>query len=277
MNQKRNIIFCAVFLSVLFLSGCQPTPEIPPVVNRSEGISDESVLEPLEGDERKPIDAPLVWTEEIYKGEGRVIIQSEQVELKIPEVQNTPVLEVQEQEFDEELLRQLTDYFAGDSLLYAAPAMTKEELNFWSDWIQERRGIYGHPNETPWISFELSNIRYLIESAPDTIEKRYVQPEFGPSVLSEYKYVMVGKKAESTEADTFKAVVEDNQALITAERRNDESGTSSSFSWENGSDLDSSYLEKAEDDFAQLEEQGNAQEEWLKEYQSFLERLTYEI
>ena len=103
MNQKRNIIFCAVFLSVLFLSGCQPTPEIPPVVNRSEGISDESVLEPLEGDERKPIDAPLVWTEEIYKGEGRVIIQSEQVELKIPEVQNTPVLEVQEEEFDEEL------------------------------------------------------------------------------------------------------------------------------------------------------------------------------
>ena len=278
---KRKISFCRfpvfLLLLLLFLAGCQPTPEISPVVNRSEGIPDSAYIEPLEGEERKQVEAPAVWTEEIQKGEGRITILAEQVKPQIPEIQNTPVLEIQEKEFDQELLCRLTDYFTKGSLLYEVPAMTKEELIFWEERIQNRRGIYGYPSERAFLSSELTRIRELIEKAPEVSERNDVQPQFCEAVLSEYEYVRTGKPIDNTEPDTFEAVVQNNGALIWAERKQEQSGTSSSFAYRKGSYLDTGYLESAEETFERLLEQGDADEEWIKEYRIFLNTLRHEI
>ena len=50
--------------------------------------------------------------------------------------------------------------------------MTKSELEYYRDKIENRKGIYGNPQESAWISMELSNIKELIEEAPETVEKR---------------------------------------------------------------------------------------------------------
>lgn len=271
---KKDIIYFVVFLiPALFMAGCQPTPDTPPVVNRSEGLSPEAVMAPIEGDVAKEIEAPDIWNEEIIKGEGRVVILADEVELEIPEIQNTPILEIQEREFDNSLLSLLTDYFAGNSSLYAVPAMTKEELSYWSERIENRKGIYGHPDEKPWISSELLNIRELLEKAPDTSEREYVRPEFTSAAFSEYEYVRMGRRTDGTDPDTFQAIVSENGALIMAETRNENRGTTAHFGYQKGGYLDLTYLERAEADFVQMLEREDADLIWLEEYRTFIEKL----
>lgn len=277
MKRKSILYITALIMPVLLMTGCQPTPDIPPVVNRSAGLSPEVVIAPVEGNGTKKIEAPTVWSEELVKGEGRVVVQADEVKLEIPEIQNTPILEIQERVFDDSLLLQMTDYFVGDSSLYAVPAMTKEELNFWLERIENREGIYGHPDEKPWISSEISNIRELIKMAPDTSERKYVRPEFTYAALSEYEYVIMGKRTEGTEPDTFQAIASDNGALILAETRNENSGTIAHFSYQLGSYLDLAYLERVEEDFDRLLEREDAEERWMGEYRTFIKKLREKI
>ena len=120
----------------------------------------------------KEISAPEVWNKAIDKGEGRVLIQAENADVVVPEVQNTPVIEVEAMDFDTALLERMVTFFAGNSKIYKKPQMTKSELEYYRDKIENRKGIYGNPQESAWISMELSNIKELIEEAPETVGKK---------------------------------------------------------------------------------------------------------
>lgn len=102
-----------IVIICISLSGCRPTPEIPPVVNRSKGGIQDSVIEPEKEGELKEISAPEVWNEAIDKGEGRVLIQAENADVVVPEVQNTPVIEVEAMDFDTALLERMVTFLPG--------------------------------------------------------------------------------------------------------------------------------------------------------------------
>ena len=66
--KKIFIFFIATIC--FFLSGCRPTPEIPPVVNRSEGGIQNSVIEPEKEGELKEISAPRCGMRREIKEKG---------------------------------------------------------------------------------------------------------------------------------------------------------------------------------------------------------------
>lgn len=271
MKNKEKMLF--LFLGCLFLSGCRSTPEIPPVVNRSEGGIQNSVIEPEKEGELKEISAPAVWNETIDKGEGRVLIQAENTEVVVPEVQNTPVVEVEAMDFDTALLERMVAFFAGNSKIYKRPQMTKTELEYYRDKIENREGIYGNPQESAWISMELSNINELIEEAPETVKKEYIRLEFTCAQTSEYRYVRAGEKEEETEKkDHFYAVAEDTGAQIEAGRKEYDSGENF-FYYRNGDYLDSEYLESVKLDIETLKEKANLDPEWFSSYEAFAGNL----
>lgn len=271
MKNKEKMLF--LFLVCLFFSGCRPTPEIPPVVNRSEGGIQNSIIEPEKEGELKEISAPAVWNETIDKGEGRVLIQAENTEVVVPEVQNTPVVEVEAMDFDTALLERMVAFFFGNSKIYKRPQMTKTELEYYRDKIENREGVYGNPQESAWISMELSNINELIEEAPETVEKEYIYPEFTCAQTSEYRYVRAGEKEERAEKkDHFYAVAEDTGAQIEAGRKEDGSGENF-FYYRNGDYLDSGYLESVKSDIETLKEKSNLDQEWFSSYEIFAGNL----
>ena len=104
--------------------GCQPTPEVPPIVNQRQGLAQEFSIDPLPEGELKPIDAPKHWKETIVLRGGGLVINAD-VDIHVPKISNTPVIELKQMEFTDERLRELTQYFVGDSAMYEVPKLTR--------------------------------------------------------------------------------------------------------------------------------------------------------
>ena len=108
------------------LSACQPTPKEAAVVDKSEGIAEESII-PVDDNTPKNLNVPKQWKEVIERSDGFIRIEAD-YEMNIPEVYNTPIYSYKVSILSEERLKELCDYFAEGNRYYQIQKMTKDEL-----------------------------------------------------------------------------------------------------------------------------------------------------
>jgi hypothetical protein len=243
---KKRIVGGLIILAV-FLAACQPTPETPPVIYRGEGMPAGSVIDPISEGQIKEIDAPVHWTEEAYCADNLLKINAD-AEIIVPELSNTPVAELAQKPLLADELERLVAYFAGDSKLLKKPDMTKEELKFQLEQLKARKGEYGNFYHNPGITEAEKRLEKMIETAPDMIEKDYTDIAFTypRKDLSKSIWAKYDQEEETQRALTdFEAIVETGENLqpeISAVTFNEQTGTSSSFSYRKGAYLDADRI-----------------------------------
>lgn len=200
--------------AALTLAGCQATPKEDVVVNKGEGLPEgalaEEVSEPrfIEG-------APEHWKESIDVGdEGRLTIEADAT-VNIPEIINTPILELEPKEFTQKELESLVEYFAGDSKLYVNQYMTREELETRKKKIQSEEGEYGEDWAKQNKKKYLKNIDALLEKQPrDNPGKTYVSPSFENKLTQreiDNAYIRTGVEKDSNTTNNFKVIIEEGE------------------------------------------------------------------
>ncbi len=184
-----SVVLAAVLLLCCFTTACQPTPEIPPVVNRAKGISPEMIAEPLPEGQIKELDAPKHWEETLYQQNNRIEIAAD-VDIHIPDnLSNTPVVKLEQAPFSQERMAELIQYFVGDSKLYKPLPMTKFEGLIQLKKLQHGEGSFGEYT-ADMRKLMAEKLRGLIEQAPDTAEKVYTDLTLTLPHKSEYMNVL---------------------------------------------------------------------------------------
>ena len=251
MDRLKKRIAAGLITLSLFLCACQPTPETPPVIYRGEGLPEGCVIDPVPEGQKKEIDAPEHWTEEAYRTNKLVKINAD-ADIVIPDISNTPVIELAQKPLTVDELKGLSAYFAGDRKLYNKPEMTKAELEFQLEQLQNRKGEYGVSYNNSVVPEAENRLKKLIDIAPDTIEKEYTDIVFSypQKNLSEsiwMKYDQKEGEQEQLAKTDFEAIVETGGAVepeIYAVTYNEQAGTSSSFSYSKGSYITAERLQR---------------------------------
>ena len=282
---------------VMNLVGCQSTPDEAVVVDKSEGLPQESILE-VDNEKPKDLGVPEYWEETLERQDGYVTINVE-CETDIDEIYNTPVYEYEMISLTNEKLKELCDYFSAGARLYKEPQMTKSQLK------QEKEDMMEQTNF--WRNEVYMKIDELIEEAPETTEYEFIDAEFTVPYQTEREII----KAEEGNASSmfsefyfetdekigFKARVDKNQELnpsIQVINYSKEVGSTSNFVYRQGTFVDEAWIEnefdnhktldygeEGEDDLNRIKSQmenGDAdkftKEEALQKVQSILEDLS---
>ena len=235
----RKVLILLVVAVLILATGCQPTPEKPPIMNRSQGWLDEYIIESMPENEQKEVDAPAHWEETLEIRDGMITIHAD-IDINLPEISNTPVYELEQKEFTNEELEKLVNYFTRGEKLYKIPPLTTAELEAELKKVENVEEGYRYRGKTlPGIE---QSIQRLIEEAPGTVQMEYVSPMFTYPVQSEASYINNPMKYLSNESkikteSAFEAYVETDASFdsrITATRYDSEVGTTSCFNYQNG-------------------------------------------
>lgn len=259
MNLKKNkgkMLKLIFLLFILIQSGyvisCQPTPDVPPVVSRSEGIPKDALEQLLKPGETKLMDAPNHWKEQIERGNGRIIIDAD-IDLTLPVLVNTPVIEMKKKQFEDEQLLQLALFFAGDQKLFEPRLMTRDQLEKLLNKIETADIKYSPYQGRVIGDKQVERLKELIKTAPESSvqEKVYVKPEFTLPVQTEYQYMFQRGEENlvKSEKNSFLAMVENRQNLhsyIQATSYNEKAGTTGCFKYSTGSCFDEEFAEDEE-------------------------------
>ena len=234
-------IITILFIAVLIVS-CQPTPDTPPVVYRGEGLPEGCVIDAAAEESSKEIDAPSHWTEETDRAQNLAKIVAD-ADIIVPDISNTPLLELSQVALTENKLKELIEYFAGNARLYEIPAMTKDELELQKEMLNSHNGKFHQPTYYSYIEKYTKNLEEIINSAPESVTKKYIDEiAFDYPVQNEedtlYMKTILGvTDDEMTAKNSFAAMVETDGAVhpkISATNYNTDVGSSSSFYYEKG-------------------------------------------
>ncbi|MBQ3274476.1 MAG: hypothetical protein IJH51_04175, partial [Christensenellaceae bacterium] len=88
----KKILSIVFILAIITITGCQPTPDTPPIVYRGEGFPKNCIIAPLADSETRDIMVPSRWEEETERAEGWVRFTAD-IDLESPQIGNTPVIE----------------------------------------------------------------------------------------------------------------------------------------------------------------------------------------
>lgn len=150
------------------LTACQSTPEEAVVVDKSEGLPPESILE-VDNENPKELEVPKIWDEILEKDEGFITLTAD-CEIEIPEVYSVPVYSYEMRELTNKDLSKLCQYFAGENELYREPLMTKAELIEEKKKLSERVGHWTYYGYSELYEIE-KMLDELISDAPEKREK----------------------------------------------------------------------------------------------------------
>ena len=288
-------MICFVLLfSVSFLfSACQPTPDVPPLANRSEGLSSDIVIAPLPDSETKVIDAPDHWIEQLERRNGKVIINAD-AQVKVPATSNTPVYEFAQTELTQSDLEKLIRYFVGDTPIYKIPFPNKSDLGKELLRMENKEGIYASPFLDD-MSFSMQRIKELMSSAPDELQKEAETIAYQKPEQTVRDYIMNGANDEFAKLEqetAFHAVAESGAgkhiAYIDASRYDSQNGTISYFSFVRGtiyteknesSDIDtvntfSSYVDTSMEALGKVDVDWlNREKDWLTAFDEVLQKM----
>lgn len=282
-----TIILCGYL--VMNLVACQRTPEEAAVVDKSEGLPQESILE-VDDENPKELGIPEYWNETMERQEGYITIETD-CGIEIKEIYNTPVYEYEMESLTNDKLKELCDYFSDGNQLYKEPKMTKAQLKLEKEDMMEQTSF--------WRSEVYTKIDELIEEAPETIDYEYTDAEFIVPYQTEHEIIKSEEGSASSmfsdyyfdteEKIGFKVRVDKNQKLnpsIQAINYNKEIGSTSNFLYKQGTFVDEAWLTKNFDNHEVLNygEDGEKDLERLKEQiskESFSEeaalQMIYEI
>jgi len=232
------IVVFTGLVCALLLSACQPTPEVPPMVNRGQGLSDEFVIPAMPAGELKQIDAPEHWKDDLKFTNGSIEYKViADVDLNIPQVGNTPVLEMRQREFSDENLKNLVDYFSKGNKVYKIPALTKDTLQKELDRMKARKGNYLSPYLS-MVGYEMATME-LIEQAPLNEILEPIDIKFDYPYLTDSRYIFTRydrDKDEIQSQNSFAAMIDSGgiKSEITATKYDTSVGSTSDFSYQRG-------------------------------------------
>lgn len=177
---------------VMNLAACQSTPEEAVVVDKSEGLPQESIIE-VDNEKPKDLGIPKHWEETLERSDGFIIIEAD-YEIDLPEIYNTPVYLYEPKLLSQKRLEELCDYFAENYRLYKVPAMTKDELIAEKEKLENRVGRWGRYltdfSSMAVVNEKMERFTEAINAAPDEKkEKKYIDPEFMLPYETEEEFV----------------------------------------------------------------------------------------
>ena len=234
-KQLKKIICVVLMLILVCLCACQPNPEVPPMVNRSGGLPEGSVIDPLPEGEYKEIDAPKHWKETLFLDDEKIKLEID-ADINFPQISNTPILEMRQVPFTEQKIEELIKYFVGDAPLYKPQPMTKGDLEILYSDMKNREGEFNSPYSRA-IEKNKLRVEELIELAADKEEKIPVEIALDYPRQDEYQYILWPDDDEMKTKNTFEAWAEIESginATIKATTYDTDVGSTSCFSIENG-------------------------------------------
>ena len=287
MLRKQLIILFFLLVSIIYLSGCQPTPAESVVMFRGDGLPKECIVDPIGSDNSIEVDAPDRWVIDTYRADGFVKIEAD-IDLDFPAINNIPVMEYEQIEMTDKELGELVHYFIGNSRVYDYPLLTKEELEYQDRKITNREGVYIEPGQSSKLARISAKITKEEETASNLIEKQYVDISFDYEKDNEYMRIIEdAENTKSTEKNSFRVLAETGEKydpFIKATKYNENAGTSSAFYYRKGAYLSSediddlfltvSYFEGSQNDpslSASFDEQKNL-DKYYNEIIDFINR-----
>ncbi|MDD3338572.1 MAG: DUF6034 family protein [Lachnospiraceae bacterium] len=169
---KKTLAASSMMLIATMLCSCVPTPDVPPVISRAQGLPEGTAISAVTDQEPKVLDVPARWSEIMDRNEGKIQIQAD-LAITLEPVINTPVYEFAQTEFSAELLSGLCSYFSRGQKLYRALPMTKEELKVQYRKMEEKKGDFS--SGSYYLAEKMRRLEQLIEEAPEVKpEKTYV-------------------------------------------------------------------------------------------------------
>lgn len=205
---KKILKIFILLNSIIFITGCQPTPEESSVVSKSDGLNEEFIAKPLQTDETNLIDIPRPWQVTEERSAGRVKLEAD---LQTDEIRvgNLPVMEMKNHEISAEELEELVNYFAGEEELYQPQQDIKKDYEDEIASYKNREGAYRDLVLHTVYQSRIDGLEEAAELAPEEEDlKKRKQPVF-------------------FDAD----VGQEREAHIQAENYTDALANSSSFRW----------------------------------------------
>jgi hypothetical protein len=178
----KKIISSIIFIFIIgsSLISCQKMPEKRVVVDRSEGLPEESIISKEEKGIPKDLGIPEHWEETLTKNDGFITLTAD-YEFAIPEIYNTPIYSYEIRSMEQEFLEKLCMFFSDGNSLYEEAEMTKNELLKEKDNISNQKGAWGFYNASNYGDFLntlIGRIDLLIERAPeDKVAHNYIDVE----------------------------------------------------------------------------------------------------
>ncbi len=177
-GRASALLLACVMLLACFTTACQPTPEEPAVVGKGE-FEDIIAQEQTEDQEEKtpviaePYEAPESWTEAVDM-KGSDIEVNVDADIIVPDVSSYPVYEVVKNNFTQQQIDDLMDYFVKDKVIMQAAEMTKADYQ--EMLIEAKRGQYidgeyvVNEGSLEWVK----EVEEMIRNAPETSEPQVV-------------------------------------------------------------------------------------------------------
>lgn len=189
MTNKKLFLTVAILLicTVLILTGCQPTPEVAPVVNKREELPQDAVKE--EGGEVsgesffEPVEYEVTdhWKETITR-EGGFTVTAD-ADVKMPKVDKIPIERLERRELSQQEVDSMIAYFAGeDAKFFKYPVpLTKEYYQ--GEIIELKKSLAeveaGGDGEDPeYIREYIKEAEERMEKAPEKNEIEYMDTKF---------------------------------------------------------------------------------------------------
>ncbi len=115
---------CIFLASVFMISGCQPTPAKPVVVNKADGKLEEKMQETPAP--KQPYEAPAHWSETVEGEKINIVIDAD---VTLPGVTAYPVVKLEPASFTQQQVDDMVHYFVDDAKLYLPHVMTKADYD----------------------------------------------------------------------------------------------------------------------------------------------------
>ena len=239
----RKIIISMILIgSILFSMGCQATPEENAVVNKSAGLDEKVIAEPMKSNEKIIISIPEHWKALEKRSADRVTIS---VDLSMDEIEvgNLPVIEMKNHSMSKDDLEKLVEYFTGEQVLYQPYIDVKQDYEREIESIKKQEGAYADPILYSSYQSDIKSLESAVELAPmvensvklQNIEfkkkeedKAWQEVAFAP-LTDQQKDSLIKKREQNIYFDAD--VGEKREAHIQAENYLNTLANSSSFKW----------------------------------------------
>lgn len=167
---------CLICIICLILSGCQATPDEEIVINKDEGVLEEKINEEYEGE--NIFDVPEHIEEEIYTKDGLYTILIN-ADTKVPEQSAYSIYSIVPDDFSQEEIDDILNFFFQDSPLYA-----KEYIKT-KDMIQERivqikaemKTMEENSDDMEAAQEAINQLEEQYDEAPETAERTLITSE----------------------------------------------------------------------------------------------------
>ncbi|MHB1313935.1 MAG: DUF6034 family protein [Christensenellales bacterium] len=169
----KRFAFIMTFLIFIgcLATGCQPTPEEPPIVNKADGGLDKKISETAQSAQKYEV--PQSWQETLDMKGSKIKAGIDAV-ISVPDVERFPVLIMAPDNFTQQRVDALMACFVKDKKVVIPPQRTKADLE--KMLIDAKRGqlIDGQYIVNEGSKAVVKQLEEMIRNAPETSEKKDV-------------------------------------------------------------------------------------------------------